>query len=283
MTVYRAKVPAKINLWLEVLSRRADGYHDLSSLMLPIGVYDEVDLRLFPDGGIVLECDHAEVPRDRNNLAWRAAEFFFEATGIESGLHIGLKKNIPVAAGLGGGSADAAGVLLGLDALFPGKLSERDLHGLAARLGADVPFFLRQIPALATGIGEQLEAVRGVVDYPLLLIKPSVTVSTAWVYRSLKLTRGKSCITVPRLLADPLNIVGLLQNDLESVTLDAFPVLSLLKGWMIEKGAMGALMSGSGPTVFGVFSRMVEAEAAEDAARRDWPDSWVVCTRVLGG
>jgi 4-diphosphocytidyl-2-C-methyl-D-erythritol kinase len=282
MTVYRARVPAKINLWLEVLSRRADGYHELSSLMLPIEIYDEIELRPHPDEGIMMECDHWEVPRDRSNLAWKAAELFFEATGIESGLRIGLEKNIPVAAGLGGGSADAAGVLLGLSNLFPGKILERDLHGLAARLGADVPFFLRQVPALATGIGERLEAVRGVMDYPLLLIKPPVTVSTSWVYGSLKLTRGKSCITVPRLLADPLNIVGLLQNDLESVTLDAVPILSLLKGWMIEKGAIGALMSGSGPTVFGVFSQMEEAEAAEKAARSLWPDSWVASTRVLG-
>lgn len=282
MTVYRAKVPAKINFWLEVLSRRTDGYHELSSLMLPIGIYDEIELQVLPEEGIVLDCGNQEVPHDRSNLAWRAADLFFEAMGVRPALRIGLKKNIPVAAGLGGGSADAAGVLLGLNVLYPGKVSATALHGLATRLGADVPFFLRQVPALATGIGEKLEEVPQVIEYPLLLVKPPVTISTAWVYGSLKLTRGESRITVPRLLADPWNLLGLMQNDLESVTLEAVPVLSLLKGWMVGKGSIAALMSGSGPTVFGVFSRMEEAEAAETAARSEWPESWVACTGVLG-
>jgi 4-diphosphocytidyl-2-C-methyl-D-erythritol kinase len=229
-----------------------------------------------------LECDHPEVPRDRRNLAWRAAELFLGEAGIAPALRIGLKKSIPVGAGLGGGSADAAGVLLGLNELYPGRVSAGTLFEMAGQLGADVPFFLRGVPALATGIGQELDEVCGVLDYPLLLVKPPVTVSTAWVYGSLKLTRGESRISVPRLLADPWNIAQLLQNDLESVTLEAVPVLTSLKRWLVEHGAIASLMSGSGPTVFGVFAGMEEAVRAEVLAAEAWPECWVRCTGVLG-
>lgn len=280
--VLRAKAPAKINLWLEVLGRRADGYHELSSLMLPIGIYDEIDLRILPEEGIVLECDQPEIPRDRDNLAWRAAEIFYEAMDEKPAVRIGIRKRIPTAAGLGGGSSDAAAVLAGLGTLYPGKVSSGTLHELATHLGADVPFFLYQKPALATGIGERLEVVKGLPDYPLLLVKPPLKVSTAWVYSSLKLTRGESRIKVPRFMADPWSLVEFLQNDLESVTLSAVPVLSSVKEWLVEHGASGALMSGSGPTVFGVFTSTERAGAAELAARSAWPDAWVARTRVLG-
>lgn len=276
------RVSAKINFWLEVLRKREDGYHELSSLMLPVAVFDEIGLEVVEPGGIALECDHPEVPRDGGNLAWRAAELFCERAGVSPHLSIRLRKGIPVGAGLGGGSADAAGVLLGLDRLYPKRVSREELHSLATRLGADVPFFLHGRPALATGIGEKLEPVAGVMDYPILLVKPPVNVSTAWVYGSLKLTRGESRIKVPTLLADPWNFAGLLQNDLESVTLTAVPMLPRLKTWMVEQGAMAALMSGSGPTVFGVFAGPEEAGRAEAAAAGDWPECWVARTRVLG-
>jgi 4-diphosphocytidyl-2-C-methyl-D-erythritol kinase len=277
------RVPAKINFWLEVLGKRDDGYHELSSLMLPIGIYDEIQLEVLHECRIRLECDHPEVPRDRTNLAWRAAELFLGESGVVPALGIGLKKRIPVGAGLGGGSANAAGVLLGLNELYEGRVTPEALHAMATKLGADVPFFLYQLPALATGIGEKLYEVTGVMDYPLLLVKPPVTVSTAWVYGSLKLTRGESRIKVPRLLADPWNIAQFLENDLESVTLKALPVLSRLKQWLLEQGAIASLMSGSGPTVFGVFEGMEEAGKAEVSAAEVWPDCWVACTRVLGG
>lgn len=279
----KARAPAKINFWLEVLARRADGYHELSSLMLPIGIYDELDLRILPQEGIVLECDQPEIPCDGSNLAWRAAELFYEAVSVRPALRIGIRKRIPMAAGLGGGSADAAGVLVGLSRLYPGKVPPESLHEMATQLGADVPFFLYGKPALATGIGDRLEELSGIPAYPLLLVKPPVTVSTAWVYNSLKLTRGESRINVPRFMADPWSIAEFLQNDLESVTLSAIPVLSHLKEWLVEQGALGALMSGSGPTVFGVFTSMETAGAAESAARSAWPDAWVARTTVLGG
>jgi 4-diphosphocytidyl-2-C-methyl-D-erythritol kinase len=281
--VLELKVPAKINLWLEVLGKRPDGYHDLSSLMLPVGVYDEIILDLRDDGGVRVECDHPDVPQDRGNLAWRAAELFCGNAKVPSNLRIVLNKGIPVGAGLGGGSADAAGVLLGLSRLYPGRVGSEGLHAMAAQLGADVSFFLHQRPALATGIGEIIEEVPGVPDYPILLVKPPESISTAWVYGSLKLTRKESQSNVARLLADPWGIAELVRNDLESVTLSAVPVLSRLKAWMVRRGAMAALMSGSGPTVFGVFARMEDAERAATAALSAWADSWVACTRVLGG
>lgn len=280
--VVRIRVPAKINLWLEVLRKRDDNYHDLSSLMLPVGVYDGVGLELMDGGGVRLESDSTEVPADRRNLAWRAAEFYLEAAGISSGVSIRLEKNIPVGAGLGGGSADAAGVLLGLNQLTEGRLAMDDLHVLAGRLGADVPFFLYQVPALATGIGEKLQRVEGVPNYPMVLIKPPVSVSTRWVYQSLKLTRGESRIKLRTFLARRWNLHDFLQNDLETVTLREFPLLVQIKEWFGEAGSTGSLMSGSGPTVFGIFPDRERAEGAGVLACRVWKDCWVKVTESLG-
>ncbi len=192
----RVGVPAKINLWLEVVRKRADGYHDLSSLMLPVAIYDWLELETCDRGGISLECDEPAVPSDRRNLAWRAAEQFLDAVGSQTGVHIRLTKKIPVAAGLGGGSADAAAVLLALNSIHRNSLAMPQLELLGRSLGADVPFFLHQRPALATGIGENLYPVDGLPEYPLVLIKPPLTVSTRWVYQTLKLTRGESRISI---------------------------------------------------------------------------------------
>jgi 4-diphosphocytidyl-2-C-methyl-D-erythritol kinase len=180
------RVPAKINLWLEVIRKREDGYHDLSTLMLPVGIYDTLELESCERAGIHLECSNPGIPADASNLAWRAAEAFFGAVGVGGGVHIRIRKQIPVAAGLGGGSADAAAVLLALNRMHGNGLAAPRLVALAHALGADVPFFLYQRPALATGIGELLDSVEGLPDYPLVLVKPPLEVSTRWVYQSLK-------------------------------------------------------------------------------------------------
>lgn len=275
-------IPAKINLWLEVLGRRSDGYHELSTLMLPVDVRDHLELALAVEGGIRLTCDDADLPVDGRNLAWRAAELFLATVGAEVGVDIRLKKNIPVGAGMGGGSADAAGVLLGLNRLFSSVLSMKRLAELALALGADVPFFLQGVPALATGIGERLEEVSGVPDYPLLLIKPSFSVSTKWVYQSLKLTRGASRINLRAFQACPWRLAQVMENDLESVTLHEYPLLSELKEWILERGALGALMSGSGPTVFGLFNERSQAERICTLAGEVWGDCWTAVAQVLG-
>ena len=278
----RVSVPAKINLWLEVLRKRADGYHDVSSLMLPIGVFDALELESHESGGVSLECDEPAVPSDASNLAWRAAEEFLTAIGSQTGVHIRLTKKIPVAAGLGGGSADAAAVLLGLNRMFGSCLAMPELELLGERLGADVPFFLHQRPALATGIGATLRPVDGLPDYPLVLIKPPLTVSTRWVYQSLKLTRGQSSIKLNSFMARPWQLHEVMKNDLEGVTLAEYPVLDQIKGWLLQNGAVGALMSGSGPTVFGVFRKTSEAELIETRAEQRWRDCWVAVTQVGG-
>jgi 4-diphosphocytidyl-2-C-methyl-D-erythritol kinase len=276
----RVSVPAKVNLWLEVIRKRDDGYHELSSLMLPIGIYDWLELESHDGDGISLQCDDPAVPCDASNLAWRAAEAFFDTIGSESGMHIRISKNIPVAAGLGGGSADAAAVLLALNQMFEGCLPMSQLGSVAQKLGADVPFFLYQNPALARGIGSDLFQVNGLPDYPLVLVKPPLTVSTRWVYQSLRLTRGESRIKLQTFLAHPWRLCEVMENDLESVTLTSYPVLGEIKEWLLQNDALGALMSGSGPTVFGVYRERCQADRIGVLAERRWPECWVAVAQV---
>lgn len=281
--IVETSVPAKINLWLEVIRKREDGYHDISSLMVPISVCDRLRIEVFPeDGPVSLSCDFPEVPADGRNLAYRAADLFRKACGTGAAIRIDLEKSIPAGAGLGGGSADAAGVLLALNSCFDNVLPGSALSGLARGLGADVPFFLGQKPALATGIGERLEWARGVPDYPLLLIKPPISVPTAWVYQNLKLTRGRPQIKLNNFTAHPWRLGEFAANDLESVTVAKYPVVSGLKGWLLGRGALAASMSGSGPTVFGVFASGEAAGAAEAEARMAWKDCWVRAARAIG-
>ncbi len=280
MSTLKALAPAKINLWLEVIGKRPDGYHELSSLMLPITVHDQLEVTL---GGTVvsLECSHPDVPQDDRNLVWRAADRFRQATRCSRGMHIKLVKNIPVGAGLGGGSSDAGVLLAHLNQRMGEPLAGAALVDLARSLGADVAFFLESRPALARGIGEKLEWVAGLPAYPLVLIKPPVMVSTRSVYQKLTLTRREAAITIRALKAQPWDFQQVLENDLESVTVIEFPVIAQIKQWLMDNGALGALMSGSGPTVFGVFSGETQARKVENRARKAWPLCWVRTARVL--
>jgi 4-diphosphocytidyl-2-C-methyl-D-erythritol kinase len=281
--ILQISVPAKINLWLEVVAKREDGYHDISSLMLPVSVYDNIRLDVTLGGShISITCDQPEIPSDDRNLAWRAADLYVKSCAIQAGIHIHLEKHIPSGAGLGGGSSDAGGVLVALNSLFQNAVPHCELERLALRLGADVPFFLHAKPALATGIGEKLEFAGDTPDYPLLLIKPPVSVPTAWVYQNLSLTKGGAKIKLSSLSAHPWQIQELIQNDLESVTVPRYPVIADLKQWLLGQGAMAASMSGSGPTVFGIFKTRQAVAAAEIDAKRDWPDCWVNAAEVIG-
>lgn len=281
--IFETRVPAKINLWLEVVRKREDGYHDISSLMLPVSVFDDIRLDVQSgDGRISIGCDRPEIPADERNLAWRAAGLYLERSGIRAGVHIELKKHIPSAAGLGGGSSDAGGVLLGLNAVFGNALSPEELSGLALQIGADVPFFLHARPALATGIGEKLQFAAGVPRYPLLLIKPPIIVPTGWVYQNLKLTKTAAKINLGSFNVHPWQFGDLIRNDLESVTIPEYPVIAEIKRWLVEKGAAAASMSGSGPTVFGIFSSGRQAAEVEGIAKKDWPDCWVQAADVIG-
>ncbi|MEJ5366099.1 MAG: 4-(cytidine 5'-diphospho)-2-C-methyl-D-erythritol kinase [Desulfosoma sp.] len=274
-------VPGKINLWLEVLGKRPDGYHEVSTLMLPVALFDRLVLE--PQGeGIRLECAHPLVPVDERNLIHRAAEAFFRKTGWRIGLRVRLDKAVPVGAGMGGGSADAAAVLSFLNEMAPRALPFSALHELARSLGADVPFFLLKRPALATGVGDALKPISGLPRYPLVLIKPPFEVSAAWAYGSLKLTRGGSRINIDTLLACPHNPASCLENDLEDAVSARHPEVAAIKGWLLRNGAVGALMTGSGPTVFGIFESMDHASAVERVARRAWASCWCAATSTLG-
>ncbi len=277
----RCRAPAKINLWLEVIRRRGDGYHELSSLMVPLQLCDDLKVQRQEDGGgISIECDEPGVPLDEKNLCWKAARSFLQKTGLEWGVHIALKKRIPHGAGLGGGSSDAAATLLALNRLARSPLQVQDLHDLARSLGADVPFFLYGRPALATGIGDRLEPVGPLPPYRFVLIKPPFGVATGRVYESLTLTRGESRIRVPVFLARPWDLELWLQNDLETVTENDFPIIRQLKQWLMSQGARGALMSGSGSTVFGVFEGDSTAAKAVESARKIWTDCWIAASGV---
>lgn len=278
--IVRWDAPAKINLWLEIIKKRADGYHDLSSLMVPLQLCDDLVVEIGPGRGISLECDEPGVPLDEGNLCWKAARAFLEKCGVRRSVRMALVKRIPHGAGLGGGSSDAAAALLALNHLLGGPLTFQELHETARPLGADVPFFLGRRPALATGIGDRLEPVEPLPPYWFVLIKPPVEVSTKRVYQSLTLTRGESRIRLPLFLTRPWELQDWLQNDLESVTESEFPVIGELKEWLMSQGARGALMSGSGSTVFGVFEDAAVAREVVESSRKRWNHCWTALSGI---
>lgn len=259
------KAPAKLNVGLRVTGKREDGYHELITIMVPVALYDLVELSPC-DQGINLEVSGYPVPADSENLAFRAAQAFFGCSGIKGGVEIGLRKEIPVAAGLGGGSSDAAATLLGLNAMWGRPLDDRSLAGLAVGLGADVPFFLMGKPALARGIGELLEPIDKWPELWYVIVTPPIEVSTAWVYRSLKigLTSRNLAFNIPDFEATPFEVAGFLINDLEAVTAAHFPVITRIKALLLDAGAEGALMSGSGPSVYGIFKTEEKAGRARE-------------------
>jgi 4-diphosphocytidyl-2-C-methyl-D-erythritol kinase len=255
--------PAKINLFLQVTGKRADGYHDLFSLMCCVSLYDTIQLR-FGGKGIEIESAHPHVPLDETNIAYKAADLFYKNLGVQGGLKISIEKSIPVAAGLGGGSSNAASVLDGLNHFHGHPFSRERLMSMGLRLGADVPFFLFETPALASGIGERLEAYSDLPTYDVVLVNPGFAVSTAEVFRNLNLglTKCKKKLKKPSFRETGYIVSRHLCNDLEAVTASRYPVIRSIKKQLLEQGALGALMSGSGPTVFGLFSDPEKAAAA---------------------
>ena len=265
--------PAKINLFLQVTGKRPDGYHDLFSLMCCVSLFDTVALQ-FDTAKIIIECSNPDVPLDETNLAYKAAALFFKTLGITDGVNITIEKNIPIAAGLGGGSSNAASVLRGLNQHFDYPFSRDQLSDLALCLGADVPFFLYQKPALAAGVGEKLEAYISQLPYHVILVNPGFRVSTAVVFQNLnlRLTKCKKKITRPSLKKTGFDVSQHLCNDLEAVTISKHPEIDSAKKQLLQQGALGALMSGSGPTVFGLFSDPDQACNAMEAFGRN--SSW---------
>jgi len=269
--------PAKINLYLKVLGRRPDGYHDLVTVMQPLTLADE--LRVTPGEGLTLECRHPEVPSGPDNLVWRAAQKFGAAVGQEPRVHLHLVKKIPVAAGLGGGSSDAAGTLLSLNQLAGNPLNLPTLHELAAELGADVPFFLRPGPAVGRGIGASLSPL-DLPPYWYVLLNPGLAVSTSWVYGNLNLAALTLAGTPVPESWDPGRPEDWVANDLESVTLSRYPELRDLLAGLAQAGAKARGMSGSGPTLFGIFPDAGAARAAAGQMRQTF-SGWVEVARGL--
>ncbi len=265
--------PAKINLILRVLSRREDGYHELETWMKKVGLYDEIWLKITERQGIELRCSSSAIPSDKSNLLWQAAALFFKTScrAAGKGVSLYLEKNIPIAAGLGGGSSDAGTLLRGLNRLFGNEFDDETLIKMARSLGADVPFFAIEAQSvLATGVGEKMIPVAAPAGYTYLLVNPGIAVSTAEIFAKFALTRidKNSTLTGSRKLdPDDLKVIDL-ENDLERVTIELFPIITKIKDQLRLSGADGVLMSGSGPTVFGVFSGTVTSrkQTVTDAA-----------------
>lgn len=269
------KAPAKINLFLQVTGRRPDGYHTLRTLMQKVALFDELTLEWCDDAGIRLDCHGSGLPAGEDNIAHRAAAAFLEAARSRldmaiRGISITLKKGIPIAAGLGGGSSDAAGVLTALNRLYGQPFSAAELAEIGLRLGADVPFFLAEASAcVAEGIGEKLTPVTPLDGYAVLLVNPGFPVSTQWVYQTFALTRDGDLGSFKNFqnaegaqgtaAAPGMHRAA---NDLEAVTFSRYPVVAQIKADLLDRGADSALMSGSGPTVFGLFQERESAEAA---------------------
>ncbi|MFZ5761874.1 MAG: 4-(cytidine 5'-diphospho)-2-C-methyl-D-erythritol kinase [Thermodesulfobacteriota bacterium] len=279
--------PAKVNLQLVILGRRPDGYHELESLMVKLDLADHLTLARQP-AGITLSCPGSDLPLGADNLVHRAAQAFFAHTAIAAGVAITLTKRIPVAAGLGGGSSDAAATLKGLNRLFDAGLDAATLMGLAKPLGADVPFFVLEAPAAwARGIGERL-SVAAMPDLGwILLVNPGFAVSTKWVYENFALTRGGNPYILGAGLAsansaesrDKSRLLPLC-NDLEAVTVGRYPEVAALKAALLAGGARDALMSGSGPTVFGLFDDQESATRCAASLKPRYGDK-VFLTRPL--
>ena len=263
--------PAKINLYLDVIEKRPDGYHELVSLICGIGIHDTVRLSFeapCADNKITVACDHPGVPADPANLAHHAAVAFFDKTGLHCGLSIAIEKQIPVGAGLGGGSSNAAAVLTGLNRHFGFPLPEDQLMSLGRRLGADVPFFIYGCPAIARGIGDKLSPFPEIPDKPLVLIYPGSPVSTGAVYKKLNLALTKTKKIHTKFIFETgkyTDICKHLYNVLEPAAMELCPEIGAAKQALMESGADGALMSGSGSSVFGIFH---EARKAESACRK---------------
>ena len=268
----KVQAPAKINYLLDVIGKRPNGYHDLRMIMQRVNLCDEVSITLRDQPGVSVRCGHDAVPDGQGNIAWKAAMAMLELSDFKGGVDLALVKNIPVAAGLGGGSSDCAAVLLGMNDLLGLDLSCQQLMDIGVKLGADVPFFVFKQTALAEGIGEKLTALEQVAPVWVVLVNPNVPVSTAWVYQNLQLTANRELSKLPKFLDSLEKICGILSNDLESVTIPAFPVIAEIKQKLISLGAAGAMMSGSGPTVFGLFADRQSAEAAGNQLRQrgDW-------------
>ena len=258
MESIRLKARAKINLGLDVLRKREDGYHDVRMVMQTIGIYDRLIITRIPEEDIRIKSNLFFLPVNENNLIYKAAKLLKDSFGFAGGVEIDLNKFIPVSAGLAGGSTDAASTLFGLNRLFDLGLSTKELMELGVSIGADVPYCVMRGTALAEGIGEKLTALPPLPRCWILIAKPPINVSTKLVYESLDMNGVDKHPDIDGLIdaikrQDINGVCSLMGNVLENVTVPLYPVIESIKNDMMDNGAINAMMSGSGPTVFGIF------------------------------
>lgn len=268
------KAYGKINLGLDVLRKREDGYHDVRMIMQTVGIYDRIDLNYQPSSGIEVETNLYYLPNNENNLVYKAAKLLMDEFGIRAGVKIRLKKFIPVSAGMAGGSSDAAAVLFGVNKMFGLGLTMQQLMERGVKIGADVPYCIMRGTALSEGIGEVLTPLPPVPQCQVLIAKPGINVSTKFVYENLHANdlRPDQHPDIDGMIAaikagDLYRIADKFGNVLETVTAREYPVIEELKSIIRESGAIGSIMSGSGPTVFGLFTSPKAAEAAYEELR----------------
>lgn len=268
------KANAKINLGLDVLRRREDGYHEVKMIMQAVDLYDVLTFESRDDQEIHISTDNGKLPCDEGNLIYKAAMVLFEKTGRRIGADITLEKRIPIAAGMAGGSADAAAALLALNEMMGQPLSKEELQEIAVLVGADVPYCLMGGTALSEGIGEVLTKLPAPPKAHLLIAKPDIDVSTAFVYQNLDLKKISGHPDIDGMVhalreGDLKGIADRMENVLETVTIPACPIIGKLKEICRQEGAMNALMSGSGPTVFALYEDMDKAETAARKIREE--------------
>ena len=282
------KTPAKINLTLDVTGKLENGYHTLSMIMQSIDVCDELSFEKTADETILFSMNKElpdKIPAEKN-LVYKAAKLMKNTFKIDGGFKIPLTKNIPAAAGLAGGSSDCAATLIGINELCGLGLDIEKLCEIGVKLGADVPFCIRKGTMLAEGIGEILTPLTPLTGIPVLLIKPNISISTPYVYKHLKLNEldyhpdNKAVISYIK-DKNIKKIAASLSNVLETVTIPENPIIAELKRYLTEIGAIGSLMSGSGPTTFGIFKNMETAKKAYEKAKADYPDFDVVLCRTM--
>lgn len=255
--------PAKINLFLDVINRREDGYHNLSMIMQTIDLYDEIEIEKADK--ISIDSNKNNIPLNEKNLAWKAAELFFKYTKIKGGCNIYLKKNIPDGAGLGGGSSDAAQVLIALNEIYATNLSNEELKHIAVKIGADVPFFIEKGTCLAEGIGDVLTPIENKTNPYILVYKPEISISTKWVYENLNLNNKKEKNTdelISLLNNGNIKFYDKIFNVLEDVSVTKYPEIEDIKNKFKNLGAINAMMTGSGSAVFAIFVDKIKAEEA---------------------
>lgn len=267
MNSITVKAHAKINLGLDVLRKRPDGYHEVYMIMQSLHLHDSIIINTTEKEGITLKTNLSYLPVNQDNLIYKAAALFLQAHGIHEGLQIELEKNIPIAAGLAGGSSDAAATLIGMNRLYQTGMSLEQLQALGVKLGADIPYCLLLGTALSEGIGEILTPLPPMPACSILLVKPDISVSTKYVYEHLRLNESSihpdiNTMTTALANKDIYGLAKSMDNILQSVTAKDYPIISDIKDKMKELGALTSLMSGSGPTVFGIYQNRIMAKKA---------------------